>query len=253
MIPQIAKRQIGNVAIIDIRGAFSGSWALRGRENLRQVVGSLCQGEKVIFNLSQTSGLDTLGVRSILASVSEEVDGAFLRGTSSVMDLVSRFPESKRFRIFKNEQEMTQAFGKDFMKTGGVSEQRNSLRLQTAIPLEFYYEEDGERVKFQAIVTNLSNSGLFAEYIDLKVAEESLERLDPYELKMLYMTLFLPKRKAIQLKGNVIHRNLDGEQMGIGIRFIDVASADQEEIQHFLKLNGLQVEIPVLTQERKAD
>src|SRR3989338_3268157 len=72
MIPQIAKRQIGNVAIIDIRGAFSGSWALRGRENLRQVVGSLCQGEKVIFNLSQTSGLDTLGVRSILASVSEE-------------------------------------------------------------------------------------------------------------------------------------------------------------------------------------
>lgn len=228
--------------IIDIQGVFSGFWALRGRKNLKRILEHK-GGEKVIFNFRQTSGLDTLGAKAIMESIPREVSGAFLAGASSVMELIHRHPESKRFQIFEEEQEMIDAFGKDFIETHQATEQRNSPRLQTALPLEFYYEDHDEPVKFKAIVTNLSESGLMAEYIDLKIAEESLNRLNPYDLKTLRLTLFLSKRKALHMEGHVIHRNLDGDQMGIGIKFSNPTLKDQEEIRHFLKLNGMQFEM----------
>ncbi|MBI4372653.1 MAG: PilZ domain-containing protein [Candidatus Omnitrophica bacterium] len=232
-------RQIGNVMIIDIKGAFTGTWALRGGANLRHAFNAFKNGHKVIFNLRQTIGLDTLGARFIFESTPREVEGGVLAGSSSVMDMFSQFPEARRFRIFQDEEAMVQAFGEEFVGTYESTEQRNSPRLLTALPLEFYEEGDGEKVVFRAIVTNLSDSGLLAEYIDLKIAEESLKRLNPYDLKTLHLTLFFPRRKVIQMMGNVVHRNLNGEQMGIGIRFTDVAEKDQDEIRQFLRLNSL--------------
>ena len=249
MIPQIAQRKIGNVTILDIKGSFSGSWALRGREKLKQALGTMDLG-KVIFNLRETTGLDTLGAKCLLESLPVTKEAGILYGNVEIMEFVNRFPESERFRRLHSEEEIVSAFGQDLVVQTGPNEQRTSDRIETAFPLKFDYEEDGEKKQFKAIVTNLSEGGLFAEYIDLKVAEESLNHLDPSDLKLLYLKLLLPNRKPIFAEGKVVYRKLDGEQVGIGIQFFEVGSREQKEIGHFLKLHGFEKKMLNQSQER---
>ncbi|MBI3999712.1 MAG: PilZ domain-containing protein [Candidatus Omnitrophica bacterium] len=234
MIPQITKRQIGDVTIVDIKGAFSGPWALRGKDLLSETFGSN-GGGTMVLNLREMTSLDTLGARSIFEAISEKENIGILYGSEWVMDLMSRFLEGKRFRMFRDEQEILSAFGPHFVGTSSSrAEERTSVRLQTALPLKFYYEEAGEKVEFQAIVTNLNEKGLFAEYIDLKSAEKSLEHLSPYDLKLLHLILLLPRGNAVHAEGNVVHRKLDGEQVGIGIQFSKIGLKEQEAIRNFL-------------------
>ena len=234
MVPQISERRIGNVMIVDIKGNLSGAWALRGRERIAQAVAknSSC---KLIFNLRETTGLDTLGAKSILENIPEGSELAVIPGNSGVLDLVKRCLKSRRFYLYRDEKEIASALGPDFVAAETLIEQRESARLETAFPLEFYFRDEEEQIEFRAIVTNLSESGLFAEYIDLNKAAESLKRLDPYDLKLLNLKLLLPMRKPIETEGNVVRRRLDGEQVGIGIKFASIGEKEVAEIRSFLK------------------
>lgn len=239
MIPQIKKRRIGNVMIVDIKGALSGAWALKGMERLRRML-AFERAEKLIFNFRETTDLDTLGAKSIFESVPKNKQAGILCGSTTVMEVIRHFPEYERFRVFHDEQEIVSTFGQDLTPALNLSDSRTSVRLQTALPLEFYYEEEGEKIEFRAIVTNLSENGLFAEYIDLKSAEKSLERLNPNDLKRLHLIISFPRRKAIKLEGNVVHCKLDEEQVGIGIQFSQIGSCEQEEIRRFLGSQGVE-------------
>ncbi len=239
MIPQITQRKIGNVKIIDIKGALSGSWALRGKEKLSQALASKTD-EKVVFNLKETNSLDTLGAKSIFESIPQDREAGILFGNAGIADVINRFSESKRFQMFHNEAEIVSAFGQDFVSDENTNEQRTFLRMETAVPMEFYYEEEGRRVQFQAIITNLSEGGLFAEYIDLETAEESLLHLDPYELKTLHLKLLFPNKKPIHAEGKVVYRKLDAEQVGIGIQFSEIGQLEKNQIRHFLKLHSFE-------------
>ncbi len=242
MIPQITQRKIGNVKIVDIRGALCGSWALRGKEKLSQVLKPMLN-EKVVLNLKEANSLDTLGAKSIFESIPEEKEVGILYGNAGVMDVINRFSESKRFRMFRSEEEIVSAFGQDLISDEHTKEQRTSARMETAVPLEFYYEEEGEAIEFRAIATNLSEGGLFAEYIDLEIAEESLARLNPYDLKALHLKLSFPNKKPIHAEGKVVYRKLDGEQVGIGIQFSQIGFYEQNQVRHFLKLHGFEKEM----------
>ena len=250
MIPQIAQRKIGNVMIIDVKGAFSGPWAIRGKERLSQVMGH-AKDEKVILNLREVNGLDTLGAKCLLEHVADRKEAGVFCGSTAVMELISHFPESKQLHMFRNESEITSAFGQDLIAGSESKEQREYIRMETALPLEFYYEDEGEKIQFRAIITNLGEGGLFAEYIDLKVAEESLSRLDPYDLKVLQLKLSLPNKKTIQTEGRVAYRKLDGEQVGIGIQFSRIGEREQAEIRRFLKLHGFEKGMLNQSPERK--
>lgn len=234
MVLQIGERKIGNVVIVDIKGNLSGTWALKGKERIVQTLArnNSC---KFIFNLRETVSLDTLGTKSILDSLPEGGDLSMIPGNLGVMDLVKRYLKNRRLNLYRNELEIASAFGRDFVNTEALDEQRGSMRLETAFPLEFYFEDRGECLEFRAIVTNLSESGLFAEYIDLSTAEETLKRLDPYDLKLLHLKLLLPMRKPVEVEGNVVHRRLDGDQLGIGVKFTNLGEKETREVQNVLK------------------
>ena len=239
MIPQIAKRQIGKIAIVDVKGPFTGPWALKGREILDREMAA-CKASKIIFNMRPTANLDTVGARSLFESVPQGKEVGVLCGKADVMDIINRLDFKKEIYQFHDEKELIDAFGEDLVdepKAAENAENRISSRLQTALDLDFYYETEGDRFKFKAIITNLSESGLFAEYIDLENAEESLVRLNPYDFNTLHLSFFLSNRKKIEVKGNVVHRRMDGEQVGIGIRFIELDPKDQTQIKRFLKFN----------------
>ena len=251
MIPQIGQRKIGSVVIVDIKGPLSGSWALRGQGRLSQML-EAARDEKVVLNLRGVTGIDTLGAKSLFESVSSEKEAGVVYGNSGVRDFINRFPESKRFRMFRDEAEIISVLGQDLVSGVNSKEQRTSLRMQTALPLEFEYEKEGEKIRFRAIITNLSEGGLFAEYIDLKIAEESLNQLNPYDLKILDLKLLFPNKKPIHVKGKVVYRKLDGEQVGIGLQFIQIGTKEQQEIRRFLRLHSFQKEMLThSSQERK--
>ena len=243
MIPQISKREIGDVVIVDIKGELSGPWALKSKEALSQMIGR-DERQKLVFNLQNMTGLDSLGVKSLFESVPSEREIGILFANSMVRDVLDHFLASRRFHTLSNEEELISRYGEALTlhKTETGTELRKSFRLQTALPVEFYCEEDGQKVEFKAIVTNLSKEGLFAEYIDLKVAEWSLEHIDPYDLKDLGIKLMLPKRQVLNLKGKVVHRRLDGEQVGIGVQFTEIGSKECTAIADFFISIGYKAE-----------
>jgi hypothetical protein len=236
MIPQIVKREIGTVAILDIKGAFTGPWAVKGEELLNRELAA-CQAKRIVFNMRPTIDLDTLGARSLLNSVPKDKEIGILCGKAGVMDILDRLDLKKSLRHFYDEKELVSSFGESLVETQPEKENRVSPRLQTALAFEFSFEKEGDRFKFRAIVTNLSETGLFAEYIDLETAEESLVRLSPYDWKILQLNLFLPKRKIIHTQAKVVHCRMDGDQVGIGLQFINLATKDQMEIRRFLNIN----------------
>ena len=236
MIPQIGKRKIGNITILDIKGSLTGVWALRRKQDLAHQLANE-DIQNTILNLRTITDLDTVGAKAILESVPQDKDVALLAGNQGVMDLMSRFSTQKRLRFLWNEKEIVSTFGKDLVSLPtGDEEKRQHTRLPTALPIEFYYcAEDEEPVRFRAVITNLSEGGLFAEYIDLKVAEQSLERLNPYDLNLLHLVISLPKGKLVEAEGKVVHRKLDGEQLGVGVEFFKIGLQEQKEISNFLK------------------
>lgn len=242
-IPKIDQRRIGAVAILDIKGSFTGPWASRGKEELMYHLKTTSSGN-AILNLRSLTHLDSLGARAILESIPNTQGMAILAGNRQVMDLVTRYSGTKQLRLFWNEREAVRSFGKTFIGDSSVPiERRAHPRMPTALPLEFYNLEEAEPIYFCAVVTNLSLGGLFAEYIDLKYVEESLEHLDPYDLKLLHLNLLLSKGKAMEAEGKVVHRRLDGEQLGIGIEFYKLDPKDQQEIRNFLKKSESRYEL----------
>ena len=237
MIPQIVKRKIGNVTFVDVRGSLVGSWALRGKEEFSRICASE-DSKRMILNLRETTGIDTLGAKSMMESIPQDASLGILGGSSSILEMVERFSNARNIRTFQNEEEIISTFGEDLVGFSGSTDQRKLPRLQTALPIKFYYEDGEDQIHFHAVVTNLSETGLFAEYIDVQMAERSLEQLNPYDLKLLHLSFALPRSGVLEAEGKVIHRKLDGDQVGIGIQFYQVSQSAQEQIRRFLKQNG---------------
>lgn len=222
------------MAIVDVKGSLTGTWALREKAELTH---QLAREEErnVIFNLRELDSLDTLGARTILGCIPRGRKVGVLGGNHGIIELMGRLANRKRFQIFDNELEAISAFGKAFLHPPARGERRKWPRLGTALPLQFHYWDEGYRIQFHAVVTNLSEEGLYAEYIDLEHAEQSLRRLNPYDLKTLSLRLVLPKRRALEAVGQVVHRKLDGEQVGIGIKFEKIGAKEQTLIRRFLR------------------
>ena len=238
MLPQIKKRKIGRIKIIDIQGDLTGPWAVKARQELHALVKNEEDGTFVI-NLKGIQGIDSLGVKAIAESLPPNRKVTFLNGNLSVMDMfeASSFPA---IRVIQSEEELVQCFGSDLVSFDddlSDEEKRQHMRLTTALPVIFTcIDPGGNEVKFGAIATNLSEAGVFAEYINLEDAVKSQNFVNPYELKLLTLKIKLPNFDLI-VKGKVVRRKLDGDQVGIGIEFYQIGEKDRAKIKDFLETN----------------
>ncbi|OGW81316.1 MAG: hypothetical protein A3G33_00855 [Omnitrophica bacterium RIFCSPLOWO2_12_FULL_44_17] len=239
MIPQIHQRKLGSVMIVDVEGSLTGPWALRGKDEMRYFVKS-AETHQIVFNLANTEGMDSLGVKSLFENIPADDGISVILGNRGVMNTLEHYCGNKRFRVFRNETEVIAALGdNDVVRNPSVgtdADGRLSPRLRTSVPLEFYYKDDEDILLFKGIVTNMSLGGLFAEYIDLANPEQSLEGFDPKRMKTLQLVVFLPHRKPLSLEGEVAHIHSSKEQLGIGIKFERLQQSQIDEINKFLKL-----------------
>lgn len=239
-IPQIVKRRIGEVEILDLKGDFVGPWAIRGKEEIHQYLESH-KPKSLLFNLKNVETIDSLGVRAIVDNLAVGAKSGVVSGNYSVAEMFSRLGSASEIRFFKDEEEVVNYFSKELVRETLVlperEERRRFPRLKTALSLEFWYtREGGEKVFFRSIITNLSEGGLYAEYLDAEPTSENLKKLDPYDFKMLELRIKLPDESEIYAEGKVTRTDIEGEQMGIGIEFYRINDEDRSKIARFVKV-----------------
>ena len=235
-LPQISRRRIGSVVILDIKGELVGPWALKAKDNIAQLLSHNIRN--LIINLKELSTVDSLGVKAISENLHPDMRNALISGKVSVMEMFSRLNALNNIRVFEDENSVIDYFGKEFVEseTPPFIEKRMHKRLKTAIPLEFYYEDkSGQKIVFKAIITDLSEGGLFAEYLDLETVDNVNKKIDPYDLKMLDLKIKLPECDYINVAGKVLRTVITGEQLGLGIEFYKINEDDKEKINKFLE------------------
>ncbi len=235
-LPQIGRRRIGNVEIIDVRGAFVGPWALRGKEELKSILQDATI-QCVIVNLKGLSSLDSLGAKAILENLPDQSKAGIIAGNLSVMEMIEKLRSLDTYTIFRNEEDVVAHFGPQLVEERDALqvERRRHQRLRAALPLEFTYTTaNGEKLQFRAIITDLSEGGMLAEYLDLDYATRKAFLIDPYDFKLLDLRIKLPGEEPLLAKGKVARTVLTGEQVGLGIEFYDLAQVDREKIRTFL-------------------
>ncbi len=237
--PQLQKRRIGKLRIIDIKGDLIGPWAVKMKGEIHSIIESE-KGNAIVINLKSLQAIDSLGVKAIVEELPAHQESGFLNGKLSVMEMVHSVPLPKEVHIFQNEDELIRYFGKHLVSDDvETSEKRKYTRIHTALPLIFTCKgPKDETFRFQAVVTNLSEGGLFAEYLNLEDAAKSQALVNPYELKMLDLEIRLPEEGAILAKGKVVRRKLDGEQVGIGIEFYNIDEDNKRKVKLFLTQGG---------------
>lgn len=233
-IPQIINRRVGEVEILDLKGDFVGPWAIRGKEDIHRFI-ETNKPQNLLINLKDVETIDTLGVRAVMDNLGRGIKGGIVSGNYSLLEMFSEFVPEKEVQFFKGEEEVVKFFAEELVTEKTIStiaEKRKFTRLKSACPMEFSYtDQDGEQILFRAIVTNISEGGLYAEYLDLEPSSGNPKKLDPYDFKMLDIKIKVPDEAEIRIEGKVLRTDFEGEQMGIAIQFYRLSEENKRRLE----------------------
>lgn len=237
-IPQIINRTVGEVEILDLKGDFVGPWALRGREDIHRFI-EANKPENLLINLKDVETIDSLGVKAVMDNLGFGMKGGVVSSNYSLLEMFSELMhQEKGIQFFKGEDEVVRFFGEELVRERTIStiaEKRKFTRLKSAFPIEFSYtDRNGERIVFRAIVTNISEGGLYAEYLDLEPSSGNPKKLDLYDFKMLEIKIKIPDKTEIRMEGKALRTDLEGEQMGIAIQFYRLSEEDKRRLQKLI-------------------
>jgi len=235
-LAQLGVRKIGNVQVFDLSGTLIG-------EQLDPVIDkieSAIQRKKlrrVIINLQKVQSIDEIALRKITAvllrpqrSIIFVPDGECRRQFEA-----SHLPSN--VKLCQNEEEVAESFGsflfvKDKAYEVPVDEtqpkitdygldRRRSKRIRVAIPIKITGRmKDGSTVELKAIATNVSQGGLFAEFLDLNAPAYS--RMQGLEGSQVTVTVPPNEtfREELAVPGKINRFELFKKQYGIAIQFM---------------------------------
>ena len=173
----------------------------------------------------------------MIQNASEASKSGMLTGSSPAAAEISRMDKERRLRIFQSEDEATLFFRKELaiptLDDDLFPEKRQFIRLRTVLPLHIStHDEEGMPHEFFAVVTNLSEGGLFAEFIE-SLSEEGVKRtIDPYDLKLIDLKIGLGGQRPFQARGKLIHGDL--VEGGMGIEFYDMQERERILLQDWI-------------------
>ncbi len=237
---RIHTREIGSVYIFDLIGEpVDGSLqevALKIQKNIRRH-----RLQRVILNLQMLPFVEPLGLRKLLAACIRP-QRSLIYGVSAELqkDLESTYLP-KNVRICHDEKDIAEDFGPFLLEKGrsGLQEsipsltpqdsvgykmeRRRSKRMHVAIPIDLKItpQNGGEVLTTRAIATNISEGGLFAEYLDLEAAQK-IENLEPCAGLATEIIIFPSANfpEEYHLKGRVNRKEFRKKQLGIAIEFL---------------------------------
>lgn len=236
-------REIGSVAIFDLLGnpGFQHGdevqdVAMRMQKNIRRH-----RLQRVIVNMKAVESLDAVGMRKILAACIRPKQSIIYGAAHDLLKIIADNHLSQNIGICANEKEVTEQLGtflfnkdegKKFVKEdadhvvvrgpGGEIERRRSHRMHIALPMEIkVFSVNQQPIVTTSIATNISESGLYAEYLDLDAADkiETLGDLISKKAQIhIFPSTYFPGE--FDVMGIIRRKQVCGKQLGIGIEFI---------------------------------
>lgn len=233
---RVTTREIGSVCVFDIEGEPTLETVQEVAEKIQRNI-RRHRLQRVILNLQYVASLDSLGIRKLLAACIRP-QRSLIYGASS--DLIQSFEDTympRNVRICSSEKEVAEDFGpfllekdkekeylletRDEPAIGTDVERRRSKRMHVAIPVELkLYFKDGSTLATRAIATNISEGGMFTEYLDLEVANRlsALEGMQGQPVDIhIYPSANFPEEYNV--RGTVTRKELRKKQLGLGLEF----------------------------------
>ncbi len=237
LVPRIEQRQIGRVHVFDLFGSITGERSQEIIEKIDHVIQKK-RLKRVILNLKEVQELDEIVVRKLIASLLRPQRSLLYCSDEKVRAMFnsSYLPDS--IKLCANETEVADWVGSFLFekeKDIGISkeheetenpyglERRRKKRIRVAIPIEIEFEtKEGQKILSKAIATNISQGGLFAEYLDL---ESSLQVSQLGDLESNRVTVIVPPTESfpevVRIPACVKRIELVKRQVGMGIQFLN--------------------------------
>lgn len=232
-------REIGSVKVFDLVGEPN-------QDTLQEIAWKIQRSirrhrlQRVILNLQKIKSLDELGIRKLVA--------AFLRPQRSAIygasgALGHQFEDTylpKNIKLCPTEKEVAEDLGpflfekdelgnvlgvKDQLEDGSQPgrdlEKRRSKRMHVAIPLELTLRLKGQSpIVTRAIATNISEGGIFVEYLDLDALQvvENISQVEaiPVEIQIHPSSNF---PEEYHLQGLIRRRETRNRGLGLAVQF----------------------------------
>jgi len=241
---KVSTREIGSVCVFDLEGDAT-------QESLQEIAWKIQRNirrhrlQRVILNLQMLPTLDQLGLRKLLAACIRPQKSLIYGASHSVIQTLENTYLPRNVRVCLSEKELAEDLGpfllekekeKNIPLNGGLGEQnpqasigheverRRSKRMHVALPIDLkIFPESGEAIQSRAIATNISEGGVFAEYINLEAAQkiEKLESLKGLKAEIqIFPSANFPEE--YHLTGKINRKELRKKQLGIAIEFVSV-------------------------------
>lgn len=233
---RVSTREIGSVCVFDLEG-------IPTQETLEEVASKIQRNirrhrlQRVILNLQGMGDLDALGLRKLLAACIRPQKSLIFGASPGVRSSLEETYVPKNVHVCDSEKEVAEDFGpfllerekeKEFAvdekpedSLGARVERRRSKRMHVAIPVELRLKlNNGEVLATRAIATNISEGGMFTEYLDLAVAAN----IDAMQVEGLtaeiriFSSANFPEEYSLQ--GRINRKELRKKQLGLAIEFL---------------------------------
>ncbi|MCM8775852.1 MAG: PilZ domain-containing protein [Candidatus Omnitrophica bacterium] len=237
---KVSTREIGSVCVFDLEGNPT-------QEMVQEIAWKIQRSirrhrlQRVILNLQRLPSLDPLGLRKLIAACIRPRQSLIYGVSQGLVNFLDDTYLPRNVRICMNEKEVAEDLGpflleKDRDKEvsaapevnrqdtiGYQLERRRSKRMHVAIPLELkiFTEGASDPIVTRAIATNISEGGLFAEFLDLEFAKrlESLGSMVGYKAEIrIFPSANFPEE--YQIEGKIRRKELRKKQVGLAIEFV---------------------------------
>lgn len=240
---KVSTREIGSVCVFDLEGDPT-------QEGLQEIAWKIQRNirrhrlQRVILNLQRLPSLDPLGIRKLLAACIRPQKSLIFGASRNVTTFLESTYLPHNVKICQSEKEVAEDLGpfllekekeKRFplepqtgesasMSPGLEVERRRSKRMHVALPIDLKIFTEGKLpIETRAIATNISEGGLFAEYIDLEAAQKIEAMPGPTGLKVaihVFPSANFPEE--YQLEGRINRLELRKKQLGLAVEFFSV-------------------------------
>lgn len=231
-------REIGGVAVFDLKGdptfetVQEVAWKIQ--RNIRRH-----RLQRIILNFQEAGTLDAIGIRRLLAVCIRPKHSVIYGASRETVHFLEENSYSGKVDICADEKAVAESFGpflfekdpgKRFLakdvkhpqeSIGYQLERRRNQRMHVALPLELKIKTiSGEIVTTRAIATNISEGGLFADYLDLAAAHQ-IDAVSSIEGLRVEISIFPNAnfKEEYHVQGVIQRKELRKEQLGLAIEF----------------------------------
>ncbi len=235
MEDRIKSKRVGKVNICEIFGNFRDAFARRGKVAITQLAQQ--QTADLLLNVTGLTDIDEFGTAILMETAPAFRRSALLAEPSRLSGKLDFIRLGRKFQVMTHPAEAATSFSNEFaeLPAGFVDgeERRGFVRLKTALPAQFKpHDKSVPGPAYFAVITNLSENGLYAEFIESEAETLAVKNLDPMELKLLDIKIVLPKLVAIDARAKVIH--VKKGEGGIGMEFYHFAGGDRQKLAGWL-------------------